>query len=97
MKVTINLDVTPQEARTFFGLPDVEPLNQMIIEAMMKKAQEDLPKLADPERLMAQWVSMGGKGVEQVQGFMSAMMKGAMGGSGTGSGASGSSGGKADE
>ena len=92
MKVTINLDVTPQEARSFFGLPDVEPLNKLLIEAMMNKAKEDLPKLADPEKYIKEWMasgvtsglSMGGKGVEQMQNFMNAMMKTAMGAGGSG-------------
>ena len=30
MKFTINVDCTPEEARAFFGLPDVSAVNEMI-------------------------------------------------------------------
>ena len=36
MKITIDIDCTPQEARSFLGLPDVEPMQQ----ALMKMVQE---------------------------------------------------------
>ncbi len=74
MKFTINVDVTPQEARTFFGMPDVEPLNKMVVDEMTRRAKENMDTLADPERLVATWVNMGGKGVEQFQNLMGAAM-----------------------
>ena len=37
MKITINLDVTPQEARTFFGLPDVKPLQDEMLGKVREK------------------------------------------------------------
>jgi len=76
MKFTINIDCTPHEARSFFGLPDVEPMNQMIMTAMMKRAKDSMDTLADPERFVAQMMSMGGKGVEGLQTMMSAAMSG---------------------
>ena len=83
MKLTINIDCTPQEARTFFGMPDVEPLNAMIMDEMSKRAQENMDTLADPERFMAQWMAASGKGFEQFQSLMSAAMGGMTGGSST--------------
>lgn len=79
MKLTINVDVTPQEARAFFGMPDVEPLNKMVVDEMMVRAKKNIDTLADPERLVAAWVNMGGKGIEQFQALMGAAMAGAMG------------------
>ena len=79
MKLTINIDCTPVEARTFFGMPDVEPLNTMIIEEMTKRAKENMDTLADPERFMAQWMAMSGKGMEQFQNLMGAAMGGMSG------------------
>ncbi|MEM8772321.1 MAG: DUF6489 family protein [Pseudomonadota bacterium] len=79
MKLTINVDVTPQEARAFFGMPDVEPLNKLVVDEMTKRAKENMDTLADPERLVAAWVNMGGKGIEQFQNLMGAAMAGAMG------------------
>lgn len=79
MRMTINIDLTPQEARTFFGMPDVEPLNEMIVAEMMTRAKDNLDTLADPERFVSQWMSAGGKGLEQFQSLMAAAM-GAAGG-----------------
>jgi hypothetical protein len=79
MKLTINVDVTPQEARAFFGMPDVEPLNKMVVDEMTRRAKENMDTLADPERLVAAWVNMGGKGIEQFQNLMGAAMSTAMG------------------
>ena len=37
MRLTINVDLTPEEARAFFGMPDVAPLNEMIVAEMMAR------------------------------------------------------------
>jgi uncharacterized protein DUF6489 len=74
MKLTINIDCTPTEARSFFGMPDVEPLNNLVVEEMTKRAKDNMDTLADPERMMAQWMSASGKGLEQFQNLMGAAM-----------------------
>jgi len=76
MKLTINIDCTPQEARAFFGLPDVEALNAMIVEEMTERAKQNMDTLADPEKFMAQAMAMGGKGMEAMQAMMLAAMTG---------------------
>lgn len=82
MKLTINIDCTPQEARTFFGMPNVEPMNDMIVEEMTRRAKDNMDTLADPERFMAQWMAMSGKGMEQFQNLMGAAMTGMTGSGG---------------
>lgn len=77
MRLTINVDMTPEEARTFFGMPDVAPLNEMIVSEMMARAKENMDTLADPERFVAQMIAMGGKGLEGFQALMGAAMSGA--------------------
>lgn len=74
MKLTIDIDCTPTEARAFFGMPDMEPMNKMIVDEMMKRARDNLDTLADPERFMAQWMAMSGKSMEQFQNLMGAAM-----------------------
>ena len=37
MKVTVNLDATPQELRTLMGLPDIEPLQAEVMEKLREK------------------------------------------------------------
>jgi len=80
MKFTINIDCTPLEARSFFGMPDVEPLNKMIVDEMSKRAKANMDTLADPEKLVAAWISMGGKGMEGFQNLMGAAVSGMSGG-----------------
>ena len=55
MKFKIEIECPPDEAREFFGLPDVEKLNNM----MMAKIQEKMTNqinLMDPETLMKTWM-----------------------------------------
>lgn len=79
MRLTINIDCTPEEARAFFGMPNVEPLNEMIVEEMTRRAKENIDTLADPERFFTQMMEMGGKGIEQFQNLMGAAMAGSGG------------------
>ncbi|MEZ5921811.1 MAG: DUF6489 family protein [Parvularculaceae bacterium] len=78
MRLTINIDCTPEEARAFFGMPDVAPLNDMVVSEMTRRAKDQMDTLADPERLVAQWMQMSGKSMDALQGlFTSAMAGGA--------------------
>lgn len=76
MRFTVNIDCTPEEARAFFGFPDVQPLNEMIVGEMTRRAKDQMDTLADPERLVAQWVAMSGKGFDAMQGLFSSAMAG---------------------
>lgn len=80
MRLTINIDCTPEEARAFFGMPDVAPLNDMVVSEMTRRAKDQMDTLADPERLVAQWISMSGKGMDALQGLFGAAMGAATGG-----------------
>ena len=51
MKVTMNVDCTPEEARSFFGLPDLGPLQQRMIEQMEAKMGE-VATAMDPETFL---------------------------------------------
>nr|VFJ99897.1 MAG: hypothetical protein BECKLFY1418A_GA0070994_11077 [Candidatus Kentron sp. LFY]VFK18753.1 MAG: hypothetical protein BECKLFY1418C_GA0070996_10487 [Candidatus Kentron sp. LFY] len=37
MKITIDVDVTPRELRSFFGLPDIKPLQDEMLERIRDK------------------------------------------------------------
>jgi hypothetical protein len=79
MRLTINIDVTPQEARAFFGMPDVEPLNDMVVSEMTRRAKDQMDTLADPERFVARWMEMSGKGMDALSGLFGAAMSGTAG------------------
>jgi len=51
MKTTIEIDATPKELRTLLGLPDVEPLQEEMLEKIRTKMFEALDT-NDPAALM---------------------------------------------
>ena len=82
MKVRIEIDCTPEEARRFMGLPDVTPVHDQMVEQMKKAAAGELPAI-DPEAMMKMWFPMGGEALEELQkAFWGAAMTGAGGGTG---------------
>jgi hypothetical protein len=68
MKVTVNVDCTPEEARTFLGLPDVQPLQEAVMAQMQERMMSSL-KSMDPEVLLRTWGPMGMNNLEQIQKF----------------------------
>lgn len=66
MKVTIEVDCTPMEARDFLGLPDVKPMQQAMMDQMQAKMQENMEKFT-PESLMQTWFSFDPKIAERFQ------------------------------
>jgi hypothetical protein len=70
MKVNIEMDMTPQEARAFMGLPDVAPLQQKMMEEMQARMKAAFDT-GDPEAMMQAWMPLGGaKAFEQFQNFL---------------------------
>ena len=62
MKVTVDFDCTPEEARRFMGLPDLTPVHQAYVERMQKAASEAFTPAAVTE-LMKQWGPMSEAGM----------------------------------
>jgi hypothetical protein len=71
MKVTINIECEPVEARTFLGLPDVSGLNDHLVEEMKKRMDANMAALA-PDELMKSWMSFGTGATEQFRKLMTA-------------------------
>ena len=70
MKIKIDIDCTPQEARAFMGLPEVAPLQDVMMKELEKRLQDGL-KSMEPEALVNAWMpgGLGGglKGWEEFQ------------------------------
>lgn len=75
MKITLNVDCTPQEARTFLGLPDVTALNEAMMTEMQSRMKANMAAL-QPEELMKSWMSFGGQATEQFRKLMTAAATG---------------------
>ncbi|MFY0612010.1 MAG: hypothetical protein JXQ99_10830 [Hyphomicrobiaceae bacterium] len=81
MKFTINVDCTPEEARAFFGLPDVSGVNEMIMEGLAKRTEENLETFTDPQKFFEAAMAGGLGNMEAMQKMFSAMATGAPGSS----------------
>ena len=71
MKVTIEADCTPAEARAFLGLPDVAPLNEHLVSEMKRRLDANMSML-QPEELMKNWAALGGQAQDQFLRLMTA-------------------------
>ena len=58
MKIKIDIDCTPQEVRAFFGLPDVEPVQEALLAKVQERLSEHL-EARDPEALLRLWFPGG--------------------------------------
>ncbi len=57
MKITIEIDCTPDEARQFMGLPDLKPMQAAImgrVEAQMTEAVDRF----SPDAMLRSWISL---------------------------------------
>ena len=64
MKMTIEVDCSPEEARRFMGLPDVTPLNDHLVQEMQKRIDANISMLS-PEEFLKNWMSFGSGAQEQ--------------------------------
>lgn len=62
MKITVDVDCTPEEARSFLGLPDLSPLHSLYIDQMKRAMSEGItPDML--ESMMKSWAPFGEAGV----------------------------------
>ena len=66
MKIKIDVDCTPQEARAFLGLPDVAPMQEAMMAEVQKRMMDNLAAM-DPDALFKTWLPAGMQGLEQMQ------------------------------
>jgi len=70
MKVHIELDMTPEEARSMMGLPDIAPLQKQMLEEMRARMTRAM-ETGDMESLMRAWTPLGGaEALTQFQKFL---------------------------
>jgi hypothetical protein len=63
------MDMTPEEARSLMGLPDLSGVHDLML-AEMKKRVKAAMDTSDPEAMLRAWLPMGGAGFEQFQRFL---------------------------
>ena len=76
MKVTADIDCTPEEARAFLGLPDVRPMQEQLMRELQERMAANI-RAMEPEALLRTWLPATLKGFEQLQEMFISQMAGA--------------------
>lgn len=68
MKVTVDVDCTPEEARRFIGLPDLTPVHDLYLDKMKQTMEEGITP-DTVEKLMSSWGPMSEAGLSMWSRF----------------------------
>lgn len=66
MKVNVEIDCTPLEARQFIGLPDVSPMQMAVMDKLQQQMMANIETVT-PEALMKSWFTFDPKLAERFQ------------------------------
>ena len=72
MKVNVEIDCTPLEARQFFGLPDVMPMQAAVMDKLQQQMTANIEKVS-PESLIQSWFSFDPKLADRMQDMFVSM------------------------
>ena len=79
MKVNVEIDCSPEEARRFMGLPDVEKANAVYVDALAS-AMKGVSSMEQLEEYSKQLAPMGQMGLKVFQSFIEGATGSAMAG-----------------
>lgn len=66
MKVNVEVNCTPEEARAFFGLPDLKPMQERVLAEIEQRLRSGLDAMT-PDAVFKTWIPASMQGVEQMQ------------------------------
>lgn len=66
MKITINIDCSPEEARSFMGLPDVAPFQNAMLDEMKNNIQKATSAM-EPEMMLKTLFPLQSEGMADLQ------------------------------
>ena len=76
MKITMDVECTPEEARAFLGLPDVKPMQEHLMQEVQERMAANI-RAMEPEAMLRTWLPATLKGFEQIQEIFMSQMTGA--------------------
>lgn len=79
MKFTMNVECSPEEARSFFGLPDVQPMQERLMAEMEQQLLANV-RAMDPAEIARTWFPAGLQNFEQMQKLFWGQMQQSMAG-----------------
>jgi hypothetical protein len=68
VKITMNVDCTPEEARAFLSLPDLKPMQDELMQEMRNRLMACVAAM-DPAEILRTWMPAM-TGLEQMQDFL---------------------------
>jgi hypothetical protein len=66
VKITLDIDCTPDEARAFLGLPDVKPMQEQLMQELQDRMSANIRAMA-PDEMMKIWLPAGIASFEQMR------------------------------
>jgi hypothetical protein len=75
MKISVDVDCTPEEARRFLGLPDLTPVHEAYVERLTQAAGE-VPSAEAAAEMMKAWAPMGEAGMAMWRSMLERMKPG---------------------
>ncbi len=66
MKITFEIDCTPEEARRFLGMMDVSAVNEAVTDELARQVSEIVGSM-DPKDLADRWLATGSEGLGELQ------------------------------
>lgn len=72
MKINIDMDLTPEEMRRLFGLPDMQPIHDEMLARMKKELDENL----DPAKMIENYMTNSAASMEAFQRMFNKFMTG---------------------
>lgn len=80
MKVTVNVDCTPEEARTFLGLPDLAPIHEKYVQSVLG-AMDGAGSIEQMDKMIRAFAPMGDASMRLFQQMMDIGLSGTGGSS----------------
>lgn len=72
MKINIDMDLTPEELRRLFGLPDMQPIHDELLARMKKEMEENF----DPAKIIEIYMTNSAASMEAFQHMFKQFMSG---------------------
>jgi hypothetical protein len=75
MKITMDVECTPEEAQAFLGLPEVKPMQEQLKREVHDRMTANI-RAMEPEAMLRTWLPATLKGFEQMQEIFMSQMTG---------------------
>jgi Family of unknown function (DUF6489) len=76
MKIKLDIDCTAEEARRFLGLPELQPLQEAVLNELQQQMIANI-RAMDAKTMIETWLPPTLKGFEQLQQMFAAHLAGA--------------------